>query len=67
MSRRTEDDDARDLLADLNGHGFRICESIRKEYPSYLEGEGATEWSPIDDKRAIGVLAALLLASGDRR
>lgn len=49
MSRRTEDDDARDLVPKADAH--------------YLEGEPAEEWAPIDDKRAAKVLAMLLLAT----
>lgn len=61
MSRRTEDDDARDLLADLNNRGFRICESIPKADAHYLEGKDVKEWAPIDDKRAARLLATMML------
>lgn len=53
MSRRTEDDDARDLLANLNNKAFRVCELV--------DGE----WRPIDDKRAARVLTVALLKIGD--
>jgi hypothetical protein len=66
MARRTEDDDARDLLADLNNRAFRICEIVPKANATYLEGGDAKEWRPIDDKRAVRLLAMLLLRTGDR-
>ena len=50
----------RDLLSDLNGRGFRICELVPKADASYLEGHDAKEWTPIVDERAIKVLAILL-------
>ncbi len=65
MSRRTEDDEARDLLADLNGRGFRICELVPDPDPTYLEGSGNKVWDPIDDKRAAKLIATLLLSAGD--
>lgn len=65
MSRRSEDDDARDLLGALNNRAFRICELVPKTDATYLEGAGAKEWSPIDDKRAIRLLAMLLIATHD--
>lgn len=60
MSRRTEDDDARDLLDALNNRAFRICESVPKADAHYLEGADAKEWAPVDDKRAARLLAMLL-------
>ncbi len=64
MSRRTEDDQAGDLLADLKSRGFRICELTPKVDATYLEGTEAKEWSAIDDKRAVRLLATLLLSAG---
>jgi hypothetical protein len=61
VSRRTEEDDARDLLAALNSLAFRICEFVPKEDANYLEGADAKEWAPIDDKRAARLLAMLLM------
>jgi hypothetical protein len=67
VSRRTEDDDARDLLADLNKRGFRICELAPVANATYLDGDGGREWIPIDDKRAVRLLATvLLLVPSDR-
>jgi len=65
VSRRTEDDEARDLLADLKNRGFRICEFAPKADASYLEGDHAKEWVPIEDKRAINLLETLLLSVGE--
>lgn len=65
MGRRTEDDEARDLLANLNNRSFRICELVPATSATYLDGEGGKEWRPIDDKRAIRVLALLLLRLED--
>jgi hypothetical protein len=61
VSRRTEDDEAAELLADLKNRGFRICESKPKTDATYLEGSDAAEWLPIDDKRAKRLIAALLM------
>ena len=60
MSRRTEDDDASDLLDALNNRAFRICELVPKADASYLEGADAKEWTPIDDERSVRLLAMLL-------
>ncbi len=65
MSRRTELDQARDLLADLNSRGFRICEYKETDGGHYLSGY--QEWAPIDDKRATDVLAMLLPAATKER
>lgn len=65
MSRRTEDDQASDLLADLSGRGFRICE-LAPVSGTYLDGDGGSEWRPVDDKRALRLLALLLLKEQDR-
>jgi len=49
------------MLAELNKRGFRICEEMPVPYPTYLQGDGATEWRPVDDKRALRVLAVLVI------
>jgi hypothetical protein len=65
VSRRTEDDEARDLIADLNSRGFRICEYKKTDTSNYLNDY--KEWDPISDRRAITVLAMLLpTATRDR-
>lgn len=61
MSRRTEDEQACDLLADIQSRGFRLCESVPKADRHYLDGSDPREWSSIDDRRAIRLLALLLL------
>ena len=59
VTTRTEDDKARDLLAELKSRGFRICELAPKTDAHYLEGKDVKEWRPIDNKHAIRVLSIL--------
>lgn len=66
MSRRTEDEEASVLLADLAAHGLHICELRPKPDASYLEGAGATEWAPLDTRRAASLLAKLLITTRER-
>jgi hypothetical protein len=65
VSRRTENDEARDLLAELGKRGFHLCEQVPKDDAHYLEGADAKEWRPIDDKRAVKVVAMLILSLVD--
>lgn len=53
-----------DLLTDLNNRGFRICELA--PVGGTHDGDEGSEWKPIDDKRAVRVLAQLLLAVIER-
>lgn len=66
MGRRTEHEEARDILANLKNRAFRICESKPKADAHYLEGTDATEWIPISDRRAVALLEMLILTLGDK-